>query len=624
MDSRRIYFNSWSETYRKPFGTVQIGQSVHFAIDVPLAEVEHVFLVIKKDGLDFQHVEMKLDSENPFRFQISFSTDAPAGLYFYHFQIEYRNEKGTRKTVYYAKSADNFGGEGRELDDPSALQQYQLTTCSRYDPAPEWYTHGVIYHIFVDRFNNGNRHHRIDHPKKNSFIYATEEDSPYYIRNSKGEIVRWDFFGGNLSGIIEKLHTLRTLGITILYLSPVFEASSNHKYNTGDFRKIDPMFGSEKIFEKLVAKAGRMGIHIILDGVFNHVGADSVYFNKFGHYGTGGAYRDRSSPYYGWFTFLHYPDRYESWWNIDDLPSIDHNNESFRQFIYKSDESVIDRWTRIGIGGWRLDVADELPDDFITGIRHALDRYNRPGEEKVLIGEVWEDASNKLAYGKRRHYLEGGALHGVMNYPFRTLIIDLLLGRITARHAVRASFTLKSNYPRAAFFSNMNNIGTHDTERILSVLGGNKQKLKIAVWMLMTLPGVPCIYYGDEAGLTGGKDPDNRRFFPWGRENKEIETFFRAAIRARRTDENLQTGDYFPFSAGNLFGFIRARSRFTYTVLIFNPAEKVQMFSLDKVHDETGGDRIRQMIGYLFKSPFDLLPLQFVKKEAKNVKPSKK
>lgn len=608
MGVQPVYFNSWSKKYRHPFGAVQAGQYVRFSIDVHLNDVLRVFLVIQKDGAAFRSLEMSPDSEQSQAYTIKFAAQGEAGLYFYHFQIDYREEGVREKTIFYGKAADRCEGEGRMEENKAAVQQYQLT-CFRYrDPAPEWFTRGVIYHIFVDRFNNGNRYHTVDHPKKNSFIYATEEDIPFYIRDGQGNIARWDFFGGNLKGIIDKLRYLRDLGITILFLSPIFEAGSNHKYNTGDFRKIDSMFGTKKTFQKLIDKARRMGIHIILDGVFNHVGADSIYFNRFGHYGRGGACQDIHSPYYRWFTFHSYPDSYDSWWNIADLPVADKNNESYRQFIYRSDQSIIHTWTKTGIGGWRLDVADELPDDFIEGIRTELDRHNTPGDEKILIGEVWEDASNKIAYGRRRHYLEGGKLHGVMNYPFRSMIIDLLLGKIDARQAVRLSLTLKSNYPPEAFLANMNNIGTHDTERILSVLGGDEQKLRLAAWLLLTLPGVPCIYYGDEAGLTGEKDPDNRRFFPWGRENRQIETFFREAIHRRRTDENLQYGDYLPFYAGKLFGFIRLQDETAYTGMIFNTTKENQIYDSEQIADETADSHMKPRLNMLFGNRAEILP----------------
>jgi Glycosidases len=605
----KIDFNSWSAAYRRPFGAVQAGKTVFFSVRVVSDQTPRVWLVVQKDGSPFTDQEMWADSDALFSFR--FETENPAGLYFYHFKISIQDPQGREQTVYYGRAEDDYGGEGVASDSPDKIRQYQLTTYSSEDDAPEWYRHGVAYHIFVDRFCNGNRHHLIDNPKANSFIYATEQDNPYYIRNDKGDIVRWDYYGGNLKGIIEKLHYLKKLGVTILYLSPVFEANSNHKYNTADFRHIDPMFGDQRTFMKLVHTAGRMGMHLILDGVFNHVGADSIYFNRYRHYGDGGAANDRNSPYFPWFVFHHYPDSYESWWGVSDLPAVSKDVESYRDFIFKSKKSVVSEWTDTGIGGWRLDVADELPDDFIRGIREAVEQSTGTEEGKVLIGEVWEDASHKLAYGKRRHYLEGGMLHGVMNYPFRSLILEFLLQKISAQLFVRASLTLKSNYPPSAFAANFNNIGTHDTERVLTVLQGDVKKLRLAVWLLMTLPGVPCVYYGDEAGLTGGKDPDNRRFFPWGNIDENTEIYFHEAIHERRVNTCLQSGDYLPFYADKLLGFFRLLSEEHFTVIVFNPTQEAQSFSTDQLNDETGDKQITRMALHAFHEKVIVQPLDF-------------
>lgn len=601
----KIDFNSWSEAYRRPFGAVQAGKTVFFSLGVVSDLTPRVWLVIQKDGQPFHDLQMWADSDS--LFSIRFETENPAGLYFYHFKVIVRDPQGNEQTLYYGRAEDDYGGKGFASENAGRIRQYQLTTYSEDDPAPDWYRHGIAYHIFVDRFYNGNRFHRIEHPKADSFIYATEEDTPYYIRDDKGNIVRWDYYGGNLKGIIEKLHYLKKLGVTILYLSPVFEASSNHKYNTGDFSRIDPMFGDLKTFLKLVHTAGRMGMHVILDGVFNHVGADSIYFNRFRHYGNGGAANDRNSPYYPWFSFHHYPDSYDSWWGISDLPAVNKESASYQNFIYGSKNSIVAMWTETGIGGWRLDVADELPDAFIRGIREAIDRIG----EKVLIGEVWEDASNKLAYGKRRHYLEGGMLHGVMNYPFRRLILGFMLREVSAQQFVRASLTLKSNYPPAAFAANLNNIGTHDTERALTVLQGDRRKLRLAIWMLMILPGVPCVYYGDEAGLTGGKDPDNRKFFPWSHIDQEIESYFHEALHERGVNRCLQSGDYRPFFAGPLLGILRILSADHFTVAIFNPTEMIATFAADLIDDETGDGKAARLAMRAFQNKVTIQPLDF-------------
>jgi len=601
MGIPNVYFNSWSESFRRPFGAVRIGSAIYFSIRAIGSNITKVDLMIQKDGEQTQVQHMARSSENDSMYYLKFTTEGKAGLYFYHFQISYLEDQ-REITVFFGKEVDNYGGEGRVVTDPAQIEQYQITCFDHRDPAPDWYVHGVIYHIFVDRFFNGDRYQRVLHPKKNTFIYATTEDLPYYIRDKNGDIVRWDFYGGNLIGIIDKLNDLKKLGVTILYLSPIFEASSNHKYDTANYLQIDSMFGDRKTFDKLIAKARRMGIRIILDGVFNHVGADSNYFNRFGHYGNSGAYQDLSSKYHDWFTFHGDHDHYECWWNIADLPTVNKEKKSYQDFIFGSDNSVVDTWTAAGIGGWRLDVADELSDEFIAGIRKAVDRHDEKDNGKVLIGEVWEDASNKISYGKRRHYLNGGMLHGVMNYPFRTLIIDLINRKINARQAARMSFTIKSNYPPDALLANMNNIGTHDTERIFTQLSENERKMRLAIWLLMVLPGVPCIYYGDEAGVIGGTDPDNRRFYPWGRENQNILAMFREAIKVRRTDVNLQIGDFYSFSVGLIFGCLRIQSKDKYTLLLVNPTLESIVLNLDQLIDETRGELIHHCLKMILQT----------------------
>ncbi len=304
-----------------------------------------------------------------------------------------------------------------------------------------------------------------------------------------------------------------------------------------------------------------------MDGVFSHVGKNSLYFNISGDYGDDeGAAKNPDSPYFDWFKFENYPFDYKSWWGIKDLPEIDKDNESFRDFIYGRKNSVLSKWNDLGIDGWRLDVADELPDSFIKGIRENLDRYS----EKILIGEIWEDASNKISYGTRRKYILGGSLQACMNYPFRDLIINLLNGNRSCQDVAHQLMTLQENYPKDIFYNNLNNLGTHDTERILTMVG--KENLPIAVSLLFVLPGIPCIYYGDEAGLSGGKDPENRKYFPWDDISPEIYDYYKSWTKKRLLENSLKEGEFSSFYSDRLLGILRYTDSEVF-VEVINPSE---------------------------------------------------
>lgn len=402
-----------------------------------------------------------------------------------------------------------------------------------------------------------------------------------YIRNKDQEVVRWDFFGGNLKGITQKISYFQELGITALYLNPIFEASSNHRYDTNDYFAIDPVLGTEKDFVEMLQALHQAGISVILDGVFSHVGRNSRYFNQAGLYGEKeGATRNPDSPYYPWFKFKQYPNDYEAWWGVADLPEVDKNNKSFQEFIYGDVESVLAKWTTIGVDGWRLDVADELTDEFIGGIRKNLLGY----QDKILIGEVWEDASNKIAYDQRRRYVFGDHLQGVMNYPLRQQIMDVLNQTRSFEKVCQEMIRYQENYPEDFYYNQLNNIGTHDTERILTMLEGSIDKLSHAWGLLFMMPGIPCVYYGDEAGLTGGKDPENRKFFPWQNVNQRIYTSCKNWIQRRKKYGSMKYGEFFPvYSLENdIFGIIRYNAE-EYTVYLVNVSDhsrKIQMEDL--------------------------------------------
>ena len=470
------------------------------------------------------------------------------------------------RTVYYGNNADNLGGVGMMSEQvPPA---YQITVYDRNAVTPDWFKHAIVYQIFPDRFWRGTQTSACLEGKTGAVIHSDWNDLPAYWKDpNTGDILYYDFFGGNLAGIVEKLPYLQSLGVTCLYLNPVFESATNHRYSTADYHRIDPFLGTNKEFSAFCRAARKAGMAVILDGVFSHTGADSIYFNRFGHYDSVGAWQSKESPYYSWYRFTDYPDQYESWWGVMDLPNVDETDPSYMDFIIHDADSVLRHWLHAGISGWRLDVVDELPTAFLKAFYKTMKEEN---PDAVLIGEVWEDASNKISYGEQREYLCGREMDSAMNYALRTSIVDFLIGHKDGRRMAAEVMHLVENYPKENWYAMLNLIGSHDIERILTVLAADgdththyahetaKKRLFLLMTWQMTLPGAPCIYYGDEAGVTGGKDPDNRRTYPWGHEAADILARTRELTALRRRHDALQTGRYIPLYAdGDVVAYAR-------------------------------------------------------------------
>ena len=541
-----ILYNSWSPNHKIPFGAIELGEELKINVKA-IEDINEIYLIIANDNGIIKEVNMNKCENNIFSIDNIYLDIED--IYFYYFKV-IKNVYGNIQTKYYGKS--NNSGNCQEYYNEYDINKYQITVSKKVN-TPKWFEEGVLYHIFVDRFNKTGKIHN---PKKNSFMYANWEDTPMYIKNSEGEIARWDFHGGNLKGIISKLNYLKSLGISIIYLSPIFEAQSNHKYDTGNYKAIDPMFGDEEIFEELIKEAKEKGMSIILDGVFNHTGDDSIYFNKYGNYDSLGAYQSKESKYSSWYNFKNYPNEYDCWWGVKSLPNVNENEESYIDYIIRDKDSVINKWMGYGVKGWRLDVVDELPNKFLDELRKETLKANN---ESILIGEVWEDASNKISYNERRKYLLGNQLNGVTGYVFKNIILDFLTYKISSSDAYNKFMTIKENYPKYAFKSNLNLLGTHDTPRILTELNEDKELLNLAVAIQMTFEGVPYVYYGDEAGMTGGKDPDNRKTYPWKNEDKELIAFYKKMIKDRNNNEVLSRGDttFLNLENEDVFAYIR-------------------------------------------------------------------
>ena len=574
LDDIQIFHDSHNLELRNPFGAVSIGIKVRIRLWTSKKCSAYINLInFHNNQIEIQMNEIGWNSSvNNWVYETEVDTSNNTGLIYYYFRVNYHG-----RDIIYGNNIESLGGVGQVyFNEPVS---YQITIYSKQE-VPSWYREGIIYQIFVDRFFNGEDEGKVLNPKKNTFIYGNWDDSPMYIKDMNGNIVRWDFYGGNLLGVKKKLEYIKSLGVSIIYFNPIFDSPSCHKYDTGDYEKIDPMFGDEQIFKDLCSEAEKLGMRIILDGVFSHTGSDSKYFNKFGNYDSLGAYQSLQSPYYRWYRFNDYPNLYETWWGFSNMPNVDELNPSYLDYIIRNDSSVIEKWLSLGAGGWRLDVADELPDEFIKILRKKLKEVKK---DSVLIGEVWEDASNKVSYNRKREYLFGNELDSVTNYPLRQIILDLVRNHIGSKYFIKKYLSLKENYPKEYFYSTMNMLGNHDTERVLTMLNNNIDLLKEAVLIQMTLPGVPLIYYGDEAGLNGGKDPSNRKSYPWGKENKDILEFYRKISAIRVSEEALKNGEieFLEFNNG-ILGYERTLNK-DRIIIVVNIMEKEENISINNV-----------------------------------------
>jgi cyclomaltodextrinase / maltogenic alpha-amylase / neopullulanase len=532
MDRMQVIHDSQSLEFRKPFGAVEVGQKVKLSIIVDRDILVAVQLTLFDGTSLSKGMKKEYLNSGEFKYSVEIDTSNTLGLLEYYFILIDGYDR-----LYYGNNDEHLGGIGQIYNFNPV--PYQVTIYEK-SYVPDWYKEGVVYQILIDRFCNGNEDNAINSPKENSFIYGKWDDSPMYIKDNMGRIARWDFYGGNIKGIINKLDYIKSLGANIIQLSPVFKSSSCHKYDTGNYELIDEMFGTNDEFKELCKIAESKGIKIILEAVLSYTSSDSKYFNKLGNYDDIGAYNSPNSKYYDWYKFVKYPYQYESWWGINERPNIKVMEKSYINYIIKNKNSIIKKWMDVGVSGWRLNVIDELPDEFIELIRKRMQVINK---ETVLLGDIWDDASNKVSYSKRRKYLQGNEVQAVTNYPLRESLINFTKGYISSHRLKQKVMSLYENYPRESFYGNINIAGTNDTERILTVLDENIELLRLLVVIQFTLPGVPLVYYGDETGLKGGKEPDNRRSYPWGNEDKNIIEFYKEIANIRNNENGLKKGD---------------------------------------------------------------------------------
>ena len=570
----RILYDSKLAIYKTPFGTLTPGQSCTLHIHIP-AQVgcTHVTCILSHDdGSHAQDVLLKRQRrKGPYEiFSGAFSIPAE-GLYFYYFYVH--TQTGGFRLF---KQGDDTNMEAGDL--------WQISCVPADFHTPQWAKGATFYQIFPDRFHKSGKCDLTGKLEPYT-VHRSWNDEVQWKPNAQGMVLNNDFYGGNFRGIAEKLPYIAQLGTTAIYLNPICKAFSSHRYDTADYKTPDPMLGTQEDFAQLCQQAHELGMRVILDGVFSHTGSNSLYFNREGNFDSCGAYQSQQSPYASWYTFYQWPDNYHAWWGFDTLPTVNKMDPSFLEYVITGEDSVVAHWLNLGADGFRLDVADELPDEFLQLLRQRVKAIN---PEALVLGEVWEDASSKIAYNKRRTYFTAGELDSVMNYPFRNAIIQFVRGHDSGAGLKETVMSIAENYPPEVVLCNMNLLGTHDTPRILTALvddfdGSREEKarrhlsrnqldvaydrLRTASLLQYTLPGSPSLYYGDEAGMEGYRDPFNRRPYPWGREAPELLSHYQRLGRLRREHEAFRLGDIQFFAAQDKhIGFTRSYEGKTFRV----------------------------------------------------------
>ena len=518
-----ILYNPLSREFKSTIGAVAENENLILRI-LKSEFADRAYLQIRHDEDEYFYSLKGQEDGKYFRFDVSLNK---TGIYFYYFEVLY-NDNGKQ----YVCPGKYYQGELKN----EITSYFQLGVYEKDMQIPDLQGK-IIYQIFPDRFAFSDSTKK-DVPK-DRVIHKSLKDEPIWELQN-GRMLNNDYYGGDLKGIEESIPYLKTLNVSIIYLNPIFESHTNHRYDTANYLKIDPLLGTKEDFISLCKTAHENDIKIILDGVFNHTGADSIYFNKFNRYDTVGAYQSQKSKYYSWFQFINWPDDYACWWGFKSLPDLNETNSDFIEYIC-GDNGVLETWLEAGADGFRLDVADELPDEFLQILKKKVKEVKK---DAVIIGEVWEDASNKISYNQRKKYLWGKELDSVMNYPFRQAILDFIM-KDNVESAVHRINTIIDHYPKKIVDILMNLLGTHDTVRIATELTGHtvdlndrakqvqvdlsedeiaisKRRLRLAFTMSFTLPGIPSIYYGDETPMFGYRDPFNRKPFEKPNEDNEL------------------------------------------------------------------------------------------------------
>lgn len=604
INTEALLHDTRNSRYRSPFGAVPAGRPVTLRLRIARGGASSVTLhmqALDQNGNPTTAFQQKLgragalDHKRYDLWQTVF-TPRTIGFYTYSFRVA----KG-KAEAWYSATALQEGGKGQAY--PGTSEPPFAFHLTAYDPnfaVPVWAKDMVVYQIFPDRFFNGdpsndrkamdpafNGVHPVYHSKWDELPVSPDQRANRDIAN--------DFFGGDLQGIIDKLPYLKSLGVNTLYLNPIFLSPTNHKYDTSDYFTVDPQFGSLQTLQELLKAAHADGMHVLLDGVFNHTGSDSIYFNQYGHFPEAGAYQSKQSPYYPWYTFTSWPDVFKFFGDAQWMPQLN-ESDPVKDFIFRKPDSVAQHWLGQGTGGWRLDAAQEKSHSWWQDFRRAV---KAAFPDAILIGEATGGPANAAPY------LLGNELDGVMNYRFREAILRFFAqgrgssggvgapGTVTALNS--SLMSVLEDYPLPALYSSMNLVDSHDTDRVLYDLLGNKQKLKEAAALQMTWLGAPTIYYGDEAGLTGAGDPDDRRTFPWVRQDTELEDYYRKLIALRSSNPALRDGSVVPLILDNkhrVFAFLR-RNKAQSVAVIINDGGSARQVSV-KIPGLPNGARVTE------------------------------
>ncbi len=643
LEEAQILHDSFNDLYRKPFHAIEENEAITIKLSVIPNKLKKVELFLVQENIqkrdkveytEYKTISMKKTAESDLReFWSATLTFPEKGVYGYKFLINGNEEYGD----------DQFPGGVGQLYKKDG-RYFQITAYDKNFHPPEWLQQGIIYQIIPDRFYNGDS--KNDYVKK----YARGLDPIFHsqwnaIPSNGGPLDHDsfycnDYYGGDLQGIISKLDYLQAMGVSIIYLNPIFNSGYNSKYDTGDYLSIDPMFGTNDEFARLASELQKRNMRLILDGIFNHVGDDSIYFDRYEKYPWVGAYeywskvykkindqklsiedakkattqellsngqRFHPSNWQNWFTiennFISTPKRgvprfqYEEWWGYDNLAVFNDqselNNPEWRKYFLDGPDSVAQRWIRAGSAGWRLDVVAEMDTTFINKFRMAVkSQKTLSGDEPIILGEVIPDAS---------HYLLGDKFDSVMNYRFLRAVIKDFLVRGKAEDAYQILTNVFQSYPPEALRATMNLLDSHDSMRAIYQLGGGiakkhlvaipgknfdyelgKKRFKIALAFMIGLPGVPTIYYGDEVGLYGGEDPDNRRTYPWGREDVGLLAYTKKVLNFRKKhSEIFSRGDIKTlYAKGDVYIFKRS---YKDSVFIFGLNRGDSIFEMTKV-----------------------------------------